>query len=82
MDAVTVKRNPTPKKGERNLFCPYYNRCLDEAVARSWNTWHCTKCPYVSTQPKISEDAVYTDGAVLYCSVSPRIDRMLRNDTF
>lgn len=82
MDSMTAKCNPTPKKGERNVFCPYYDHCLDEAVARAWNTWHCSKCPYIATGPQITEDAVFTDCASLYCTVPPTIDRMLRNDYF
>lgn len=29
----------------RNLFCPSYDTCLDEAVARAWTSWTCARCP-------------------------------------
>jgi hypothetical protein len=36
-----------PERGveaQRNLFCSYYDGCLDEAVKRGWNSWGCTHC--------------------------------------
>ncbi|HTP30347.1 MAG TPA: hypothetical protein VMK12_32415 [Anaeromyxobacteraceae bacterium] len=29
----------------RNLFCVWYDRCLDEAVDGSWASFTCEKCP-------------------------------------
>jgi hypothetical protein len=29
----------------RNLFCPSYDACLDEAVASAWTSWTCARCP-------------------------------------
>jgi len=31
-------------EGQRNLFCTFYDDCLDEAVKRGWNSWCCTRC--------------------------------------
>ena len=31
-------------EGHRNLFCGFYDACLDEAVKRSWNSWTCVRC--------------------------------------
>ncbi len=28
----------------RNLFCQCYDSCLDEAVAKGWNSWSCSHC--------------------------------------
>jgi hypothetical protein len=36
--------NPTPKQGSRNIFCPYYSKCLDRVVKRGWSSWHCHFC--------------------------------------
>jgi hypothetical protein len=29
----------------RNLFCPSYDGCLDQAVAQGWTSWSCARCP-------------------------------------
>jgi hypothetical protein len=29
----------------RNLFCPSYDGCLDEVVAKGWTSWTCARCP-------------------------------------
>lgn len=31
-------------EAQRNLFCSYYDGCLDEAVKKGWNSWACTRC--------------------------------------
>lgn len=31
-------------EGHRNLFCGYYDACLDEAVKKGWNSWTCVRC--------------------------------------
>ncbi len=35
---------PVHKKGERNVFCPYYRDCLDYAVEKAWEYWCCFDC--------------------------------------
>lgn len=44
--------NPAPEAGERNVFCPYYDHCLDHAIKKAWNTWDCAHCVhrFMSTQ--------------------------------
>lgn len=36
----------------RNLFCAYYDGCLDEAVKRGWNSFTCRECEYYHDQPE------------------------------
>ena len=38
--------NPLPKRGERNVFCPFYKGCLDHAVRESWLYWDCGDCQH------------------------------------
>lgn len=40
-------------EGHRNLFCGFYDNCLDEAVKKAWNSWTCTRCPQFAVQPQI-----------------------------
>jgi hypothetical protein len=32
-------------EAHRNLFCPSYDECLNEAVKRGWNSFTCVRCP-------------------------------------
>jgi hypothetical protein len=40
------KPNPIRKRGERNIYCPFYSDCLDHAVIQFWQYWSCSQCPY------------------------------------
>jgi hypothetical protein len=40
-------------EGHRNLFCGFYDSCLDEAVKKAWNSWTCTRCTLFAIQPQI-----------------------------
>jgi hypothetical protein len=61
--AVLTKPSPTELtapinpdrgvEGHRNLFCSYYDACLDEAVKRSWNSWTCVRCQLFAMQPQV-----------------------------
>jgi hypothetical protein len=35
-------------EGQRNLFCSFYDGCLDQAVKKGWNSWACTRCQLFS----------------------------------
>ena len=39
--------------GHRNLFCNFYDNCLDEAVKRGWNSWTCTRCELHAVEPEV-----------------------------
>jgi len=39
--------------GHRNLFCNFYDACLDQAVKRGWNSWTCTRCELHSAEPEV-----------------------------
>jgi hypothetical protein len=40
-------------EGHRNLFCNYYDACLDEAVKKGWNSWTCTRCALHAVEPEV-----------------------------
>jgi len=44
--AVNSKRNPVWRRGKRNVFCPLYRECLDDAIKGSWQDWDCGDCPH------------------------------------
>jgi len=42
---MDAKANPIRKRGERNVYCPFYNDCLDYAIKHFWQFWNCSQCP-------------------------------------
>jgi hypothetical protein len=49
------RANPIPKRGERNICCPFYNDCLDQAVEGSWQSWDCSQCPHKLMRQSVTE---------------------------
>lgn len=37
----------------RNVLCPYYNSCLDNAVVKNLPNWDCTTCKHKNTKEQI-----------------------------
>lgn len=37
-------RPESPIEAQRLLFCERYDTCLDEAVAKAWTSWTCSRC--------------------------------------
>jgi len=68
------KANPIRKRGERNVYCPFYSDCLDYVVKHFWQHWSCTQCPNKEIQaiPELEYDA---DDTNLYYDLSPAIFR-------
>ena len=44
--ATNTERNPVRRQGSRNVFCPFYRECLDDAIKGSWRDWDCGDCPH------------------------------------
>jgi CheY-like chemotaxis protein len=44
--ATNTERNPVRRQGSRNVFCPFYTECLDDAIKGSWRDWDCGDCPH------------------------------------
>jgi hypothetical protein len=47
---------PIRKKGEKNVFCPYYKDCLNHAAKLHWENWDCSECPHKLTIQHIKTD--------------------------
>ena len=57
--AMKLDSNPLHKRGNRNIFCPYYEACLDRAVEQRWKYWNCSACPHkLKKQPLIDMPAI------------------------
>ena len=42
--------SPIEKKGNKNVWCDYYDDCLDYAVDNSWKYWDCGNCTHQNRQ--------------------------------
>ena len=61
------QRRPINKKGDRNALCPFYRDCLDDAVRKSWDYWHCCECKHkLSRDPEFDVLNVVNDSLPYY----------------
>jgi hypothetical protein len=52
---MLLKPSPAPLDGplrserdiakHRRLYCPHYDRCLDESIRLNWQGFTCSRCP-------------------------------------
>jgi len=57
--AMKLNSNPLHKRGNRNIFCPYYEACLDHAVEQRWRYWNCSECRHkLKKQPLMDMPAI------------------------
>lgn len=70
---MRMKANPINQYGERNVFCPLYNNCLDHAVKCAWPTWECSHCEMrcQQIQPNSFDSMSFNDGLPFY-ELSPK----------
>jgi hypothetical protein len=73
------KVNPKCKRGERNIYCPFYSDCLDHAVNRFWQHWSCSQCPYRKIK-SFDEIEYGANGEELDYEFSPDIIKKIRGN--
>jgi hypothetical protein len=66
---MNTKCNPIHKKGDRNVFCPYYGNCLDYAIEKSWEYWDCCDCGYQFNEEGSPELQLTASGTIAYYEV-------------
>ncbi len=71
---------PSPKHGKRNLFCMYYDKCLDLAIKKTWETWNCSSCNQQSNQDPQYVTVFETSHSVAYYEVT--VSGSLAEDSF
>jgi len=49
------KAKPIPEPRARNIYCPFYNDCLNYAVSCSSQACKCSQCPYKLIKQSIAE---------------------------
>lgn len=68
-------QNPVCSKGQRNIYCPFYAKCLDHAVIQKWEFWSCGECECLNVQGAVHCDQTPPENADPYYSVSPSIQK-------
>ena len=74
-------RKPVKSKGFRNVFCPFYRKCLDHASKRHWERWSCFYCRHKNLHESIANETVSPTSTDPYYSISPSIGENLKNIT-
>lgn len=61
----TLLRADSLIEEHRNLFCPTYDDCLDQAIERGWASWTCAQCPIfgATAQDDLTPDAAFRQPA-------------------
>ncbi len=58
--------SPICRKGERNVYCPNYNDCLDHAVDHKWRYWSCSECSFKMIQERSYPVRTVDDSNICY----------------
>ncbi len=74
-----MDQNPIRAQGHRNVFCPYYNGCLDHAAKHYWKYWSCLKCQHKQEQKAVSEVLLSSGSEYPYYSLSPSFYKKVEN---
>lgn len=70
------KAKPIRKRGERNIYCPFYSDCLDYVVKHFWQYWSCSNCPYKEIL-SITECEYNVNNTDSYYDLPPNVARRI-----
>ena len=66
-------RNPVHTKGDRNIFCPFYRNCLDDAVRFRWKYWACLHCQHKKNGKFLTDVLLTPTDTSPYYSLPPSV---------
>jgi hypothetical protein len=72
--------NPLHIQGEKNVFCPYYNECLNHACKNKWKYWACRDCRYRRKREAVTATLVSPQDYDGYYPLSPSL--LIKNRAF
>ena len=64
--SVTAVSRSAKEDVLRNVLCPYYNACLDNAVAKDLPQWDCSTCEHKHTKEQIDPSEAERCGNLLH----------------
>jgi hypothetical protein len=63
---MNAKRHPVRKRGNRNIFCPFYRECLDDAIKGAWQDWDCEDCRHKLNHKNQPDCLLFVTSAIEY----------------
>jgi hypothetical protein len=69
---MKAKTNPTPRKGKRNVFCPYYCGCLNTAILKQWSCWNCANCDHRTNREAEPEIPLSVNYGIAYYELATK----------
>jgi len=72
------KPNPVNDTGEKNIYCPYYDFCLNHAAHNLWNAWKCSDCAYKTEKKAFSNLQIRDHESAPLYTLAPEISKKLR----
>lgn len=72
MDMLNPVKSSDYKLGQKNIFCPNYNECLDYAAKRLWPAFDCSQCKYkedikpLNIMVSVNDDSPYRISPDIY----------------
>jgi hypothetical protein len=63
---MKTKRHPVRRQGNRNIFCPFYRECLDDAIRGSWHDWDCGDCRHKLNHQNQPDRLLFVTSSVEY----------------
>ena len=70
---------PVHRSGEKNIFCPFYGSCLDQAAKDYWQCWDCSECPHKLRKQPVGLH-YNAEGLGPYCELPAGIYRVVRGE--
>lgn len=65
---------PVEREGERNIWCQYYEECLDYVANEFWGCWDCSSCKHRSNREGRMEVALRESNQSDYYELADTLD--------
>jgi hypothetical protein len=74
------KANPVCRPGQRNIYCPYYSKCLDYVSGSEWEFWDCSCCPNITKRCSATKDneTTFAQNIAFYDPIMEEVDDLER----
>ena len=63
-----ITDNQPSAETHRNLFCPRYDKCLNEAVKKGWPGFSCIQCESFHAAPTAQDKKQRSEGLEAYAT--------------
>jgi len=60
------KCQPERGMGSRNIYCGFYDRCLDIAINKCWGKWNCGRCRHSNNYEAAPDMMLFINHSIPY----------------